>query len=373
MKAARLIFCALVIICIAIPAVSAFDVESVTTSPSSGDLVPGQTVTVEAMLRFSASGDYTFPASDTLKFQTELDSQTAQWKYYIILNDVMPDQPTVKGGSIMYLDGFELQYPSENLLEIRVVVEGKAPEVTETTEKTILKIQQLDASDNPRTADQYNYQLTRKVINPEQVEKTIEVREEELDELKTQIDEKSAMGVDVTAVMEKYNAAKEAIKNAKTSSSSQAFSYLTEAKTAIDEAEVLLDKAWAQHEIDRAQAVLTDVDANINFFVENRSMGSDARVVNIITKRESAGQYLTSARDYFNQEYYSQARVKADEAYQKGMEAYNASVELRNEVGEGFLPVVDGLLLIVVIIIVGTFAAVGVLLWRRRSRWDELG
>lgn len=373
MTAAKIILCALAIICIAIPAVSAFDVESVTTSPSSGDLVPGQTVTVEAMVRFSSSGDYTFPASDTLKFQTRLDSQSAQWKYYIILNGVMPDQPTVKGGSIMYLDGFELQYPSENLLEIRVILEGRAPEVTETTDISLFKIQQLDASDNPRTASQYNYELNRTVVNPEQVERTIEVREEELEELKAQIDEKSAMGVDVTAVMEKYNEAKEAIKDAKTSSSSQAFSYLTEAETAIDEAEVLLDKSWAQHEIDRAQTVLTDVDTNINFFVENRSMGNDARVVNIITKRESASQYLTSARDSFNQEYFSQARAKADEAYQKGMEAYNTSVELRNEVGQGFLPGVDGLLLVVVIIIVGAIAAVGVLLWRRRSRWDELG
>ncbi|MHC1627121.1 MAG: hypothetical protein ACXQTN_07310 [Methanoculleaceae archaeon] len=372
MKPLSLILCALAVALMCVPAVPAFEVKSVDTNPPSDVLVPGQTVTVEATLRMTPTGEWTFTTGDTLKFQTGLDPSSVRWAYYIIIDNVMPDTPTTRGGSIIYIDDFELQYPSETDVKVRVILEGKAPEVPDTMDISLLKIQQLDSSSLPRTGSDYNYELNRTVVNPEKVENEIETRKAELDDLKTQIDEKSAMGVDVTAAMEEYNRAKDAIDEAESSSTSEAISHLNTAADAIDEALLLLDEAWTEFEINRAEGIISEVDENIDFFVNNRSMGNDARVINIITKRESAGQYLTSARDYFNQNEFIRARTCAADAYQKGMEAYNLSVDLREEVEKGFLPAIDWMLVLIGAVIVGVVGAI-VIIWRRHNRWDELG
>ncbi len=144
-----------------------------------------------------------------------------------------------------------------------------------------------------------------------------------------------------------------------------------------------LDQASAQAEIDRAAAQIRNVDEMMTFFKANKELASDPRVAAITVKRESADQPLTSARDSQDDGNVNQARIRANESATKALEAYNDSVELRsqdagtsntsanasastNAGGGGFLPYI-------VVIAVIAVIAIGVVVFQRRGRWDELG
>ncbi len=58
-------------------------------------------------------------------------------------------------------------------------------------------------------------------------------------------------------------------------------------------------------------------------------MGNEPRVAVIIAKRESAEQYLTTARDMLTLGNYAFARVKAKDAFDKVNESYNDGVKLK--------------------------------------------
>ncbi len=356
----------LMLLC-AVQGASAFNVSSITIDPP-GDLSPGETVTVHFTIEFSPMGGETFESSDRLQFYSEL--KNPRFEAAIVLNGIA--NPPKTGGTYFYLSGFELSYPDTNELIVEGTLQGTAPEVSATSEKKVLEIKQQDSTGKTRPGSEYSYALERTVINPADVTATIQVREEKLDALRSSLDQKVEMGVNVTAAEQKYDAAVRAVDSAKTATYAAAMAYLSSAQTYIDEAENLLDKAWAEKEIGDAGAVLESLDGMINYFTVNRSMGKDARVLAIVAKFESATQYYTAAKDYLNAGNYPMARSKASEAETKATEAYNDAVELKAEIGEGF-DLGGNMLLYIGIGIVIVLVVVGVVVYRRKTRWDELG
>jgi len=195
-----------------------------------------------------------------------------------------------------------------------------------------------------------------------------------------------AMDIDTSAAEGKYNEAKQKIDAAQALPSTQfttALNYLNAAQISITDGEKLLDKAWAESEVTNAQIPINNVDVLIGYFMGNQSTANDAKLVLIKTKREAAAGYISTANDDIANGNYANARIKAQEAFTKGNESYNDALDFKKSVESGWNPLgglggigkafSSSVILIVVGVIVVVLIIVGVIIYRKRSRWDELG
>ncbi len=369
MKTVTKILIALAVLLLIAPSCSAFTVTSATVSPVTPDLTPGESVTVNVLMGFSAA----FPAAEDLKFRTDLSS--ARWYYDIIIGGIPSPAPTQSTGSALFIDGFNLEYPESVSVEVRVILEGVAPQTPTMANKTVLEISQIDASGKARTGAAYTYSIYRTVVNPEEISAWLETQKTELASLRSDIDAKAALDVDTAPAEAKYTVAKTALDTAETPGCASPMTYINTADAAIGEGQELLNKAWAGKGITDTETVLVDVDGYITYFTVNRSMPDDARVLAIVSKRENAGTSLNLAKEKFDTGLYPQAQTKADDAYVKAMEAYNSSVSLKETIGEGgfFDIFVNNILIIAGVIGGAVLIIAAVILFRNRSGWDELG
>jgi hypothetical protein len=251
--------------------------------------------------------------------------------------------------------------------------------VTSTTNKTVVRVQELDSRNNVVSGSMVT--ISRQIINTFEVTQLIASRESDLQIFRTHIDEKAALEIDTATAEGKYSAARAAINDAKSKPSSEytaAQASLTNAQNLISEGEKLLNKAWAEKEVSDAQVPLTNVDSVISYIKPNIS-STDPRLSPIISKREVASGFLSTANDEIFAGNYERARDKAKEAFDKANESYNDALDLKNQVSGGFNPVGaigklfgSGTVIIIVIVAVVLIVA-GVIIYRKRSRWDELG
>lgn len=137
----------LLFLCIALPPVSAFTVQNMIIHPGSGPVVPGASVTVGYTVHFdSFMTGTTFESQHTLDMYTELED--ARWVVTLTnidedTGDVVTPLPN-KEGMRYRIDGWTLSYPRSQL-DLAVTIRGTAPTVATTQEKTIIRIQELDA------------------------------------------------------------------------------------------------------------------------------------------------------------------------------------------------------------------------------------
>ena len=359
-----------------VPGISAYTVSGVSVNPS-GDVTPGTPVTVSLTIQFAGSGGYTFPAESNLDLLTDLDSP--RWSAVIVLNDV--DNPRILDNKKnVFLTGWDLSYPSDFEENLRLTLDGVAPSVTTTANKTLLQIQELDSRNNVVSGSVMT--ISRKVINIAEVTQLITTRESELQLFRTHIDEKTALEVDTAAAEAKYSAARTAINDAKSKPSSQyaaAQISLTNANTLIVEGEKLLNKASAEKDVADAQSTISNVDAAISFIKPNIS-STDPRLAPIISKREVAAGFVSTANDEIFAGNYDRASEKAQEAFSKANESYNDALDLKKQITEGFNPVGaagklfgSGTVILILVVVAVVLVAAGVIIYRKRSRWDELG
>lgn len=349
--------------------VSAFSVSSISIDPS-GSLTPSTPVTVS--FKIENSGVF---ASDS-ELQLFSDLEKPRWTYTIIVNGIENLRP-VMGGRTLTISGFELNYKTNDEVSVRVTLEGVAPAVSEITNKTVIRITEYDSNGKAITSTQV--EKTAVVINPEQVISSIGKSEEGLLLYRTHIDEKAALGIDTSAAEVKYNEAQQKITSARARSSNeftQINNDLAASKTAIDEGESALDKAWAENEVAAAQVPISNVDAIIGWFKGNSSTANDNQLPAIVAKREVAVSYLSNANDDIANGKYPQARVKAQDAYSKGNESYTDALARQKQLSSGIipsLPNIGGSLFIILGIVAVVLIVVGVIIYRKRSQWDELG
>lgn len=370
-----IIISAIILFCI--PVVSAFTVSSVTIDPA-GSLTPGDAVLVSYQIQFPASSGETFPSGSELQMSTDLVNP--KWTWTLKLDGIDNPRPT-DSGRMLSLGGFELSYPSSMEQSISVTLEGNAPTVEQTTDKIIVRIQEVDSNSNVVASSKVEH--TVKVINTGEIKSTIAARNAELQTYRTHIDEKAAIGIDTSVAEVKYNDAKSKIDTATSTPLTQyetAISYLDTATTLIKDGETSLDKAWAEYEVLNAGTPVANADRVIAWFKGNKSTANNAELPPIISKREIAVSYISTANDQIASGQYAQARSKASEAYAKGNESYTEVLALQNEVMTGFDPIgmiggifKSGIVIIVVAVVAIVLIAVGVIIYRKRSRWDELG
>jgi hypothetical protein len=354
------------IILFCISTVSAFSVSSVSIDPS-GSLVPGSPVTVS--FKVETSG---FPSADDLQFFTDLDNP--KWTYTIIKNGVDNPRP-VMGGRTFTIIGFELSYKPTDEVAVRATLEGKVPTVTATSDKIIIRIQEMDAQGRPITSTKV--ERTAKIINTGEVPKLIAERDTELQTYRTHIDEKAVLGIDTSAADAKYNEAKQKIDSARARPATQyaeASADLTAAQTSISDGEKALDKAWAENEVAAAQLPINNVDTIIAWFKGNQSTANDQQLPAIVAKREVAVSYISTANDQIASGEYPQARSKAQEAFSKGNESYTDALARQKALMSGITGFFkSGIVVIIACVVIVVLVAVGVIIYRKRSRWDELG
>ncbi|RPI40232.1 MAG: hypothetical protein EHM53_02785 [Methanoregulaceae archaeon] len=364
-----LIFC--------IHAVSAFGVSSITVDPS-GSLTPGTPVIVTFKVDFSPSGEETFPSANELQLSTDLDK--AKWSYSLVLDGVDAVQPS-NTGRVLSVSGWVLSYPAAVEEAMKVTLEGTAPTVSQTTNKTMIKIAEYDSHSNLISSTVV--ERTAVVVNIAEIQNKIAEVESTLLTYRSHIDEKSALGIDTASAEAKYSEADQKIKSAKNRPSTQftlAFSDLNAAETAVADGEVSLDRAWAENEVTNANIPINNVDNVIAWFKGNKSTSDDVQLPAIIAKREVAVSYISTANDEISNGNYAQARAKAQDAFNKGNESYTDALKRQKDLGEGWfawlkLPTIKlpgGIFLIVGVIVV-VLAVVGYVIYRKRSRWDELG
>jgi len=356
---------------------SAYKVDSAEVTPD-GDLQAGVPVTVSAVVDFPAMSGTTFPNSDVFALYSELDSPRWQWAVVIGGNE----NPKPEGfGKFFKISGFELEYPKESSVKLRVTLDGTVPNVSTTQNLTVLRFQQLDGSSKVR--DNGEYTIVRKIVNPADVARSLDQARSSLGTLRTTIDQRTAQGANTTEAERKYAEAAQLLKNAEAGNISVRSGSIQKASSLIEESSKSLDQASTQAVIDRAAGQIKNVDEMLTFFKANKELANDPRVAAITVKRESADQLLTSARDSQGAGNINQARIRANESATKALEAYNDSVELRTQyagvsnasanasaaanVGGG------GIMPYIIVIAVIAIIAIGVVLFQRRGRWDELG
>lgn len=313
----------LVVVClmlVLVQGVPAFSVSNITVDPR-GAVIWGTPFVVTGTIDFNPSNAETFESSHELQFNTSLDK--AEWTLTLVIDGVETPQPAIQRHDTT-LSGWVLSYPRNTRESLKFRLEGTAPSVSRTTNRTIVEIQEMDGKGIPVPGNRYVN--TTVVVNPNEPPDKIRDLETELSTFKSHIDEKAADGINTTQAEAKYTDAIQKLDNAKALPSSQyitKFHLLDSAHSDINEGEHLLDKAWAEKAVADAQVPIARVDGVIAWFKGNRSTADDQQLPAIITKREIAVSYLATARDEINKGNFEQARAKAQDAYNKGNESYN--------------------------------------------------
>jgi len=367
-----------VLLALLIPMAWAFSVSSVTITPS-GSLTPGTPVTVAFTVNFASSGTDTFPSTDTLQLMTNL--QKPQWSSTLYLNSNPTPQP-MSSGQTLQLSGWMLDYPASSYQEyIMYTLEGTAPTVTTTGNITLLDIVELDQNANPLPGSEITYSTT--VVNTQDVQNGIQSATNNLQAFKALIDEKSALGVDTSAAEAQYNQAQQQISAAQALPSTQyadAMNDLVAVNTTIQNGETALDQAWAQKTVADAQVPLNKANSVITYLQVNMSLSNDPRLAPIVAERVVATGYINNANNAITSGNYGQARSIAQQAFEQANETYNDAQALNQTVNSGFNPLAavgsvfgSGILVIIVGVIVVVLIVVGIIIYRKRSTWDELG
>jgi len=377
MKCSLKWFLLLFVLAAAMPAVSALSVSTITVSPS-GDLTPGTTVTASFTIQFAKSGDETFPTDDSLQLRTDLDSPN--WNVVLVMNSIDNVQP-VDNAKTIDITGWVLSYnPSDVEESMRVTLTGTAPSVTSTTDKTIVEVSELDS-----TGDLVGSATTetRKVVNTGEVTAAISADQSSLDDFRIAIDEKYALGVDTSEAEQSYNTAQSAIASAKAQPAtgySTAMASLQTAEKAITDGQKALDKAWAQKKVADAQVPISQTDDLMTWIKPNATSSEyKASLSEISTQRELAAGLVLDANDAIDAGNYDSARSKADSAFSKANESYTNALALKKTMLSGFNPLgmIGGLFkgstFLVVVVLIVIVGAVGYVIYRKRTQWDELG
>ena len=345
------------------------EVGHVNVKPS-GDLESGKSnVTADLQLSFISIGGETFPSDESISIKTELDNPV--WTYSIILDGIENPRPPVSKKQLD-LSGWELSY--ENVDEsVKISLKGMAPKVDSSREIELVSVNV--ATPGGRVKETVK-NVTAFVTNPGELTGDISSVKEAYSKLEKDIAQNKADGIDVSKAEAKAKEALSSLNSAAGASYSNAQVYIKNANTYIKDAYSMLDMGLSQKAINEAKEVIDKTDEWISYFKTEKELGSDPRLAPIITKREFAAEDAGDAKELFDAGKYTEARKKAEEAYQKADEVFTATQDLNTELEaapKGMeLPDLSGILIYVVGIIV--VAVVGFILFRiMKSRGGKGG
>ncbi len=116
--------------------------EEVAVTPSAQYLPPGTPMVVDCTVLLIPSGEQTFVPGHTLVISTDLDYSEVAVQVYV---DRRPAASLSGFGSVLFVNGYLLAYPSTRDVSIAVVVKGSIPEDARNS-ITVFRIEELDNS-----------------------------------------------------------------------------------------------------------------------------------------------------------------------------------------------------------------------------------
>lgn len=137
---------AFLLLLVLIQGVSGWDVQDLVIQPGQSPVSPGMPVTVTYKVHIGS-----FDSKNTLDMYTDLSN--ARW--VVTKTDIIDDVPAVtsplvqKSGSRVRIDGWTLSYQRGRQFELNVQLKGTTPDVGQTQDKTIIRVQEWDASAQP--------------------------------------------------------------------------------------------------------------------------------------------------------------------------------------------------------------------------------
>jgi hypothetical protein len=313
--AGRAVILIILLLALVFPPAAGYNVSSVHVEPS-GALIPGTPVTAAFKVGWDAGSGESFPSENVLNLTTDLAGP--RWTYTPLCSG--PDKIIHGTPRLVDYDSYEpcLIYDS-----LRVTLEGRAPAVDGTTNRTIFRIQTTDNLCPQGSC--FSYEYTGVVIDVGVTSQTIADAAEGLRVFRSQIEENTSNGIDTSAAEAHYIEAEQEIASARTRPATEyagALANLDAARAAIGEGENALDKAWAEKSVADAQERIDRADTIISWFKGNRSTSNDVLLAAIIAKRDMALHHISQAEDAIYQGNYTVARVKAQEGYQRANESY---------------------------------------------------
>jgi hypothetical protein len=335
------------------------------------DMTPSGTTTfsggtVSSGSATSSGNATTFPKGNTLQLFTDLNNP--KWVTFLVKDGVESPLQQDTGHSL-FISGGQLSYPSSVKESVRVTLEGSVPSVIKSMNKTIILVQELDGNNAVIASSVFSRE--RLMVNPTDISRAIAVRESDLWNFRIHLFNKTQAGINTSAAQAKYTSAQSAIQTAKNASFSEAQKALNNATILINEGETLLEKAWAEKELENGQLPITKTNELITYFTVNRSIKSDPRLAVIIAKKESAEQYLSSAKDLSRLGNYAFSRVKSKEAFDKGNESLTDAINFKNDLTKADGSWLNTTTFFIAAIIVAIVTVAGYYLLRKKNRWEN--
>jgi hypothetical protein len=372
-----ILLCSIVFLCL-VQVGAAVTGSNIQTSPTQlNALKPGDVISeVSGVINLPTSGSETFNSDDSVEFYTQLDN--AKWSISIVIGGIENPARTY-GGKHATIGGYDLSYPTSGYSSVALkfsMTGGTVPSSFTSGTITLVRVIETDPDSNQVGAA---VNINGTVINTASLQTQIDSAKVKLATLKADIDAKAALGVDTTLPLQDYNAASDSLDTAAfkiTSSPSEVDALITSATGKIDEGTAALDQADADFSIKQAQAMIDSVNGLITEFRVNDSLkDSDPRLVPIINKYDLAARALSDAKNSFTQGSYTSVRSDASQSLGYANQAWNLSLDLKTELSKGFslpLPNLSAFLPVLVVVAVVLIVA-GVIIYRRKMHWDELG
>jgi hypothetical protein len=356
---------------------AAIQVGNVLITPT-GDLVSGVTrASASFTVSFPSSGGYTYDSTHILQMDTDLDQPT--WTYNTILDGIENPSKTESGPNIR-VSGWELSYPSSRTVSLKVRLDGIAPTVATSDEKIIFRVRETDSRNVVVGTEVVRKKL---VINPATLGEAIQTESARLTGIRSSLDQLAGSGLDLAGIETKYGQAAAYLQSAQQATDSTSKqSNLNNAKKLIDEMDATAAELQARHAIATAERSLQQTDEIITYLRVDKNMGSDAQLLSIITRWDIASDRLSGARDLFAEGDYQEAASRATDAATRGDQVLTEAAALKEKADSnpfanvlgGISGGISGILWPVLIIIVIVILVVaGIVIFRKRRRWDELG
>lgn len=132
----------LLLLCFAVSTASAqLYLTQSTVTPDTSSIPSGTPVDLTATITIVPQGATTFPRDNTIQMSTSLDG--AYWHAAVIENG---RQAAVfnQAGSVLFINGYLLSYPSTNSIGIDLQVNGTAPVVSSAQQSSLLSVIELN-------------------------------------------------------------------------------------------------------------------------------------------------------------------------------------------------------------------------------------
>jgi len=354
----RIILLFLIFCIISVPVLAGCDVGYINVKPS-GDLESGKTnVTAEFQIDFTSVAGETFPSDENLLLTTDLTNPL--WTYSIYLDGIENSRPPSSKNELT-LSGWELSYDDKEEY-VKVKLNGLAPKVNESKQINLVTVAEASAAGRSKEIVR---NVSAFVTNPNEVKGDITSAKDKVSKLQKDVAKYKVEGIDVSKAEGKINEALSALKSASGASYSNSKIYIKNAETLVQDGYSFLDMSITKQAIENAKEAIDKTDEWITYFQTEKKMESDPRLTPIITKREFAAEDASDASELYDAGKYSEAKVKAEDAYTKADEAFNSTQNLEAEINatptqsgftppdlSGYLIYIIGFIVVLIIIIV---------------------